>query len=213
MRWIMMNIQQFLFTSILCVTGLTSCQTNEKNASQTIERMPKALLLQLSKTEQDPQMMFYLEQSVEGTTVDEVLLNSEQVMLNFINAIPDDKMSYNYGFGKWTVAEVLQHIISYEKIMTESALKIAEKKVENPFGNYSQSSTAAAGKGTTKEQILERFKVTRKETMATFASFTAEELKIMGTHEWFAASPRTLALCISGHQTHHFDVIQKRYLD
>ena len=213
MTQIVMKIKYLIYTILLCVTGIASCQNKKENGQiKTIERMPNSLIKQLPQQERDPQMMFYLEQSVDGVTVSEILQNSEEVMIDFIEAIPEEKISYKYGFGKWTVAQVLQHIISYERIMTESGLKIAGKKVEDPIGYYNQITTARVEKDITKTELLERFKNVRKQTIKTFANFSEEELKIMGIHESFPASPRTLVLCISGHQQHHFEVIEEKYL-
>jgi|GEM_PF-5236713 len=56
---------------------------------------------------------------------------SEDEMTAFIEAIPTEKIQYKYGFGKWTVVEVLQHIIPYESIMLERAQVIAGTAIRN----------------------------------------------------------------------------------
>lgn len=198
---------------LVLLLSCTRCKGQGEKKVETIQNKSDMLIDNLTKEERDPQMMFYLEQAYGGKNVKEILTNTESEMLSFFETIPEEKMHYRYGSGKWTLAEVLQHIISYEKIMLESALKIASKKVDNPMGYYNQSTTAAVDSKRTKAAMIARFKKVRARTINTIAQFSEQELEVMGIHEWFAASPRTLVLCISGHQAHHFDVIKNSYLN
>ena len=163
----------------------TCCNSQTTTKDSVMLSNSHTLLSNLTAKERDPNMMFYLNQASPGEDALGVLQNIEVAMLDFINSLPADKMSYAYGRGKWTVAEVLQHIISYEYIMTESALKIAGREVEKPFGPYTQASTAEGGKGRSKEEMLKRFKAARQETIRLYADLTEEELTQMGVHEWF----------------------------
>ncbi|AWX44230.1 hypothetical protein HME9304_01230 [Flagellimonas maritima] len=157
-------------------------------------------------------ILFYTDKADKGTTILEVLENSKQAMKQYLQSIPDDKIDYQYANGKWTVAEVIQHIISYELIMTERALVVAGIKTDSlKFTFYTQSTTVAGAKNKSKQELLEEFTNVRENTIEAFKSLTDGELKTVGTLDGNIASVRMIGLCISGHQTHHFNVLKNRY--
>jgi len=157
-------------------------------------------------------LLFYTNKAEKGETVVEVLENSKTVMINYLKNIPDQKVNYRYASGKWTVGEVLQHVITYEQIMTERALLVAGLDIKDlKFEHYTQSSTVHGADGKTKNELISDFVNVRKNTIKAFRSLTDEQLKIVGTLDGNRASVRMIALCISGHQTHHFNILKERY--
>lgn len=191
---------------ILILSIIASCANGQNQKSKIM------LKDKIMPNEYGQAILFYTDKADEGATVIEVLKNSKKIMEDYILSIPNDKMDYQYSYGKWTVAEVIQHIISYEIIMTERALVVAGvNKSAATFNFYTQSITVKGAKGKTKEKLLEEFLGVREKTMQAFKSLTIEQLKIVGTLDGNKASVRMIGLCISGHQTHHFDVLRNRY--
>jgi len=174
---------------------------------------PKHILLEkIMPSEYGQAILFYTNKAKKGQTVIEILENSTVIMTNYIRTIPNQKITYRYASGKWTVGEVLQHIITYEQIMTERALVVAGLDLENlNFSYYSQSSTVYGANGKTKDQLLSEFISVREKTIQAFKSLTNEQLKTVGTLDGNRASVRMIGLCISGHQSHHFNVLRERY--
>ena len=162
--------------------------------------------------EYDRNILYYADQAADGTSLAEVIDATEANLLAFFEALPESKLGYRYAPGKWTVAEVLQHIITYEHIMRESLLNIAgAPAAELQYARYTQASTAYGASDKTKAQLLADFRDARAATRAAVASLTPERLRRVGRHEGFRVSPRVLAVCSMGHQAHHFGVLRKRY--
>ncbi|MEW7292415.1 DinB family protein [Aquimarina sp. 2304DJ70-9] len=156
---------------------------------------------------------YYSNKSYKGETLTEVFENTTQEMISFIKNIPKDKFGYRYGSGKWTIREVIQHIISYEQIMSERAQIVAGRNIEQKHTiYYNQSTTVAPAKDKTKIELLEEFRNVRTKTQELFENFSQQELIVLGTLDGFKTSVRMIGMCISGHQKHHFEVIKERYL-
>ncbi|MEM9261151.1 MAG: alpha/beta hydrolase-fold protein, partial [Bacteroidota bacterium] len=161
----------------------------------------------------DRNIAFYASQAPTGSSLEEILHTSRQELIDFIEAIPGDSMDYAYGWGKWTIGEVLHHVLYYEHIMRESAELISGTHVGPlKYRTYTQSSTAKPGKGLPKSELLERALVARDATIASLLSMSVAEREKVGRHEGFRTSARVLGLCILGHQAHHFGVLRERYL-
>ncbi|MEM9889004.1 MAG: DinB family protein [Bacteroidota bacterium] len=170
------------------------------------------LFQKIPKSEYDAAILYYSDKAVQGKTVEEVLENSKGLLSQELAKIPDDKVTYQYGFGKWTVGEVLQHIISYERIMTERALIIAGVVTSDfKYQNYTQSSTAKGGRNKSKTELVSEFLEVREETIKAFQQLNQEQLRSIGHLDGFKTSVRMICLCISGHQVHHFNVLKNKY--
>ncbi len=182
------------------------------HAQQHLSPVENILFQQVSREEYDVQLLYYTDKAVQGRDVQEVLENSQHLLVQLLEEIPENKIQYSYGIGKWSVGQVLQHLISYEKIMTERALIIAgEITGDYQYQVYTQSSTAAGGRNKTKSQLVEAFLETRKATIDAFNSFSDDQLLAIGRLDGFKTSVRMISLCISGHQTHHFQVLKEKY--
>ena len=162
--------------------------------------------------EYDRNIAYYASMAPAGADLQDVLTTSRADLIFFFDSLSADKVDYAYGWGKWTVAEVLHHLIAYERIMLESAQMIAGTAPEPlRYQRYTQSGTAKPGKGMGKDELLRQFLAARDETITVMAEFTDEQRRIVGRHEGFRTSVRALALCIVGHQVHHFGVLRERY--
>ncbi len=131
----------------------------------------------------------------------------------FIASIPDDKLQYAYVKEKWSVAEVLQHIIDTERIFQYRALRFSRNDA-TPLPGFDQDvfANGLQMKNSTKETIIAEYTAVRASTIALFASFSNEVLKRLGTASDSPMSVGALGFIICGHQRHHRDVIREKYL-
>ena len=167
----------------------------------------------LAPAEYSYQILYYTNQAYPADTPAEMWQATTEALVEFIEAIPAEKMQYRYAPAKWTIGEVLQHLISYEHIMRERAEVIAgTARTPLQHDRYTQAGTAVGGTTKTKAQLLAEFQATRARTVATFENFSAEQGTTVGTLDGFRVSARFIGVCISGHQAHHFKVLRERYL-
>ena len=131
----------------------------------------------------------------------------------FLKAIPVGKLSYSYASNKWTIAEVVQHLIDAERVFQYRALRFARND-DTPLPGFDQDSYVPQSRANerTGDAICEEFVAVRNSTLALFKSFNEEELLRIGTASDAPMSVRALGFVICGHQAHHKKIIAERYL-
>jgi len=150
---------------------------------------------------------------VPGDDLVEAFHSQTPAFIQFIESIPPDKYDYRYADGKWTVKEVLQHIIDAERIFSYRALRFARKDPtflpgfdENAFAD-----NAEAGKRDW-NNLVEEFKSVRMSTEYLFASFDDDQLNAAGTSNNNSIYVLGIGFIVIGHSMHHVKVLKERYL-
>ena len=131
----------------------------------------------------------------------------------FMESIPENKMDYAYAEGKWTLAEVLVHIIDTERIFQYRALRFCRGDA-TPLPGFDQDLYIAGlhiAKWT-KEGITEEYRIVRQSTIALFANLDRADLERSGMASNLEWSVAALGFAICGHQRHHRNIIRERYL-
>jgi len=133
--------------------------------------------------------------------------------IQFFKNIPEEKHNYRYADGKWTVKEILLHIIDVERIFSYRALRIARQD-KTPLPGFEQDDyvlNADVSKRTL-EDLLQEYSAVKQATIHLFNSFHAATLKSIGEASNSPTSVRAIGYIIQGHETHHKNVIESRYL-
>ncbi len=136
-----------------------------------------------------------------------------KVTKEFFLSLPEEKLSFRYEEGKWTVKEILSHIIDTERIYIYRALRTArEDKTELPgFDQNNYVANAATDKRKLKE-ILKEYESVRKSMLTLFNGFERKALTRTGVANGNPISVRAVAYLIAGHELHHLNIIKERYL-
>ncbi len=120
--------------------------------------------------------------------------------------------SRSYAPGKWPVAEVLQHLLDWERIMSYRALFFARKGPRKPQGIDVDSFAAnSLGAARSIDSLVEEMTVTRQATRLFFKNMTDEQLLRQGTNWQTRMSVAAMGFTIIGHQRHHFGMIEELY--
>lgn len=133
--------------------------------------------------------------------------------ITFLKLIPEDKFDFKYAIDKWTLKEVVIHITDTERIFAYRALRIARRDF-TPLPGFDQDEyvkPSNAGQRTM-ISIIEEFVTVRQATISLFKSFDAEDLMQIGQASGNAISVRALGFIIIGHQNHHKQITEERYL-
>ena len=131
----------------------------------------------------------------------------------FIASIPEEKLHHSYGADKWTVLEVLGHILDAERVFQYRALRFARKDA-TPLPGFDQDiyvPTSGANERS-KEDIIEEYKAVRGATISLFAQFDDEILHRHGIASGGKMTVAALGFMICGHQKHHRNILRERYL-
>jgi hypothetical protein len=133
--------------------------------------------------------------------------------VDFFESISEEKSSYRYEVGKWSIKEVLQHIIDAERIFAYRALCFARKE-QTSLPGFEENEYAAhsAADKRSWHDIVEEFKVVRKSTELLFQSFDKEQLNMEGVANNNPIQVAAIGFITVGHCLHHLNIIRERYL-
>ena len=167
---------------------------------------------QLNKNEYNPYYQAYIDKA-EVTDLIEGLRQNGKRVISFLESIPDDKYDYAYAEGKWTLKELIQHVIDTERIFTFRALSFARKE-KAALPGYEENDYAASSNANrrTKESLLNELSIVRQATIVLFESFTDEMLLHVGNASNSDVSVRAIGFILIGHENHHYKIIKERYL-
>jgi uncharacterized damage-inducible protein DinB len=132
---------------------------------------------------------------------------------DFILSLPEEKLAFRYVEGKWTIKEILVHVIDDERIYAYRALRFARNDQtalpgfeQDAYALHSGANARGAG------DILEELATVRRATVALFDGFDDEALTRTGVADGNRVSVRALAYHIAGHELRHVRIIKERYL-
>jgi len=126
------------------------------------------------------------------------LKNTLTDVLNVLSIMPDDKQEYRYAKGKWTIKDLIQHLIDSERVFAYRALRFARNDATELAG-FEQDDYVAVFDANTRDfgELLEELELTRKSTILLFKSFGETELNRTGTASGNNMSVRALGYVIS----------------
>ena len=101
---------------------------------------------------------------------------------SFYVSLPNEKADYSYAPNKWSVKDLLQHIIDTERIMSYRLLRIARND-QTPLPGFEENDYAVSAKACNRtfDSLKEELKAIRKSTDLLIASLTEEQLNNAGT--------------------------------
>lgn len=154
----------------------------------------------------------YVKQ-IEEEDILQAMRISGHRMLELVHAIPEAKMDLAYAPGKWTVRELLCHIMDAERIFCYRALRFARND-KTPLSGFEENDYApqANATGRSLKKIAAEMAHLRNSTIDLFESFTPEMLTRKGTANNKELSVMALGFIIPGHETHHRKILVERYL-
>ncbi len=168
---------------------------------------------QLQPTEYASYYGNYISQVSEEYTLIEELEISLHRFIKFVQDIPMDKFDYRYAEGKWTIKDIIQHLIDAERIFAYRALCFARKDVtelpgfeENDYVNEANANNRSI------MELLTELSAVRHTTLLLFKSFNEAQLLRSGIASNNPMSARAIGFVIIGHQNHHQKVFEERYL-
>jgi uncharacterized damage-inducible protein DinB len=131
----------------------------------------------------------------------------------FIRSLPEEKLSYRYAEGKWTIREILAHLIDDERIYAYRALRFARNDyTELPGFDQDAYAVNSGANERTIEDLLQEFAAVRNATISLFESFDSQVLTRTGVASGNVMSVRAAAYHIAGHELRHMNIIRERYL-
>jgi DinB superfamily len=143
----------------------------------------------------------------------ELLRDGGRELGTALAAVPESRAGFRYGEGKWSIAEVLGHMIDAERIFTYRALRIARGDA-TPLPGFEQNDyvKTAGSEARTIANLAEELAAVRECSVLLFQSLPADAWSRRGVASGNPISVRALAYITAGHARHHLRVLQEKYL-
>src|SRR6188474_1273796 len=141
------------------------------------------------------------------------LKSSTKNLFDLLKSIPPEKYDYRYAEGKWTIKEVIQHLIDAERVFTYRALRFARKD-DTPLPGFDENLFAQTANANKRKwnDLIEEFSALRKASEAMFASFDNEQLEAEGVSNETPIYVLGIGYIVAGHANHHCQILKERYL-
>ena len=148
----------------------------------------------------------------DGSLIEQLRFSLDRTK-TLINNLSNKELDYRYEKSKWSIKEVLVHIIDDERIYGYRALSFARNDKTNLPGfeqeDYNLNSDTSER---TIENILEEYEALRLSTITLFNGLSDKSLKRMGIANGNQTTARALGYHILGHDLHHIKIIEDLYL-
>lgn len=168
----------------------------------------------IPKNEYAPYFEQYMQLvSKDEKSIIENLVASQKVFDDVLRNLPVEKHNFSYAEGKWTMKELIQHIIDTERVFSYRALCFARND-NTSLPGFDQDVFVENDNANDRNyyDLLNEMEVLRKSSIQLFKSFSDEALLRVGVASNNKMSVRALGYLFSGHQMHHLNIIKERYL-
>jgi len=129
-----------------------------------------------------------------------------------LDRVPPERETYRYDEGKWSIRELVGHLIDGERVFGYRALCIARGETQNlPGFDQNAYMPNAPYEHVELEDLLSEFRLVRLSNIAMLRSLEEAAWMRTGTANGNPISVRALAYIMVGHVRHHMGVLRERY--
>ncbi|MGH7594206.1 MAG: DinB family protein [Gemmatimonadales bacterium] len=158
----------------------------------------------------------YYGKYVDLVLGDDIVLALRQQLdgtLALLRGVAESQGNCRYQPGKWSIKEVLGHLIDTERIFGYRALRIARND-PTPLAGFEQDDYVLSGNfdHCALADLTAEFELVRRSNVAMFQHFGDDAWRRRGVASAHPVSVRALAYMIAGHELHHRNLLQLRYL-
>ena len=150
---------------------------------------------------------------IEGDDILKILNDQSKRTQDILNSFSEHKGNFRYADGKWTVKEVIGHLMDSERVFAYRALCIARGEKKSLPG-YEQDDYVKEGNFNGRElfELNYDFRLLRESNLLLFRSFTPEIMKRKGFANENSITVLALLFIIAGHEKHHMKVLREKYM-
>lgn len=162
-------------------------------------------------TEYNDYYQGYIELVSERNVIQQLTQQGQQVF-SLIRQLNEEQAAHRYAKRKWSVQEVIGHLIDTERVMAYRALCIARGEEQSlPGFDQDDYVTEANFSERSLQNLSTEYDAQRNANVRLFSSFNAERIEQVGTADGSNISVRALAYIIAGHERHHLNVLDEKY--
>ncbi len=162
-------------------------------------------------TEYNPYYATYISK-VKGDNFIQNLKEQKFETLAILAKLSSAEWNHKYAPEKWTVKEVMMHIMDTERIFAYRALRVARND-QTPMPGFDQNDYVPFYHATKRSgsSIMEEYESLRNSTITLFENLSEEDFARLGEASGSPVSPLSLGYMIAGHEIHHVQLLHERY--
>lgn len=161
--------------------------------------------------EHNPYYSRYIDLVPEGDILD-LLRREIKDTQALLKGVSEEKGNHRYAPGKWTVKEVLGHMIDTERVFGYRAMRVARND-QTPLPGFEQDDYVRFGPFAKSRlsNLIDEFSAVRESNVLLFRDLDEEAWTRRGTANNSPISVRALAYIIAGHELHHRTILKEKY--
>lgn len=163
-------------------------------------------------SEHDPYYSRYIER-VRGNRVSLILRQQRAEILEMLADLSEDQAGFRYAPEKWSLKEVIGHLIDTERVFVYRALCFARGEAQSQPG-FEQDDYVVAGRFDRRsvESLAAEYQAVRAASLALFEGLDPADFERFGVANDATISVRALLFIVAGHESHHLSILRERYL-
>lgn len=163
------------------------------------------------KSEYDAYYERYVSKVANGDIV-ATLERQPSELKDLFSNVEEDRGTFAYDEGKWSLKESLSHLIDGERIFAYRMLRISRAD-ETPIEGFEQDGYIehSNANNRTFAELLDEFELLRKANLLLLKNLSEDASKRLGTASGFGISVRGLAYIMAGHVRHHQAIFKEKY--
>jgi len=131
----------------------------------------------------------------------------------FLNNIPVDKQDYFYAPRKWSVKQIVQHLIDVERIFMYRALRFSRYDATDLHGfDHDDYINVAMIESMAYIDLVKEWESVRMSTLYFYKNLNSKLLRRTGRASGFEFSIESIGYILVGHTRHHTSTIKEKYL-
>lgn len=142
------------------------------------------------------------------------LKKQKRMFIGLIDSIPEEQLLYRYEEAKWTIKQIVGHVIDTERIMAYRAL-VFSRGERQPIPGFNENEYVERASFNQKDiqDLIKEFAKLRESNLALIQNLNVDMMERKGNANDFFFSVRAIVYIIAGHVEHHINVIKRRYLN
>jgi uncharacterized damage-inducible protein DinB len=145
--------------------------------------------------------------------IPKIMEANEKKLIKLAKNLPKKKLNYRYAKGKWSIPEIIVHLIDTERVLTYRILAVSRGD-SSPLPGFDQDMFIKNIDVSALDfkRLLKEYKVVRKSTLHLLKQLTEESYMRKGVANNNATSVQKMVYFMAGHEVHHMKIIKEKYL-
>ncbi|RYU87994.1 DinB family protein [Mucilaginibacter terrigena] len=159
-----------------------------------------------------PYAAAYVNAVPQGADVLQLLADNQASTHNLFYNMSDEQAMYAYAEGKWTLKELLGHMIDTERVFSFRAFVFSREDISLPSFDQETYVNSTDFNSRTIQSLANEFKAVREATLYLYRSFSGEQLACSGVGGSALVKVAALVYMTAGHEIYHLNIINQKYL-